>query len=183
MVVIGLTSFNGGGKDVISEYLKQKGFVSFSLSDMLREECRKANVPVTRENLINKGNELRSKHGFGVLGKLAREKVKKGEKVVITSFRHPDEVLELKKNPDFVLVKVLANQKIRFERIKARNREDDPQTFEEFLKLEQKEFDSSEPHKQKIAQCVEMAELFVINEGNLEELHEKVEELLNSLNE
>lgn len=183
MVVIGLTGFNGGGKDIISEYLKQKGFTSFSLSDMLREECRKKNIPVTRENLINMGNELRSKYGNGVLGKLALEKLKKGENAVITSLRHPEEVLELKKNPEFVLVKVLASQRVRFERIKERNREDDPKTFEDFLKFEEREFNSSEPHKQKIAQCVESAQFSLINENGLEELHKNVDELLNKLNE
>ncbi len=178
MVVIGLTGFNGGGKDVISEYLKQKGFTSFSLSDMLREECKKKNIPVTRENLINMGNELRSKHGYGVLGKFAREKLRTGENAIITSFRHPDEVKELKKNPAFILVKVLASQKVRFERIKERNREDDPKTFEEFLKFEQREFNSSEPHKQKIVQCVELAELSLLNEGDLADLYKNIDNLL-----
>ncbi len=148
---------------------------------MLREECRKENIPITRENLINKGNELRAKHGFGVLGKLAREKLKNGENAVITSFRHPDEVNELKKNPHFVLVKVMANQRVRFERIKERNREDDPKTFEDFLKFEQREFNSLEPHKQKIFRCVEMAELSLLNEGDLADLYKNIEELLNKL--
>ncbi|PIN80258.1 hypothetical protein COV11_04385 [Candidatus Woesearchaeota archaeon CG10_big_fil_rev_8_21_14_0_10_30_7] len=182
MVLIGLTSFNGGGKDVISEYLKKnKGFASISLSDMLREECKKRGLALTRDNLIDMGNELRDKHGLGVLGKLALEKVKLGDNIVITSFRHPNEVFELKKHSEFVLVKVLADQKIRFERIKARNREEDPKTFEEFQKLDLKEVNTSDPHKQKIDQCVALADFSIINEGSFEDLHEKIEELLKNV--
>lgn len=181
MVVIGLTGFNGSGKDVISEYFEKKGFKAYSLSDLLRDECKRKKLELTRENLIKIGNELRANHGFGVLGELILKKIKPNENVVITSFRHPAEVLALKKNSNFVLVKVLANQKIRFERIKARNREDDPKTFEEFQKLDKKETNTSDPYKQKIDQCMKLADYSIVNEGSFEELYKKVENLLEKL--
>ena len=71
MVIIGVTGTLCSGKGVIVEFFKKKGFVSISLSDILREEANINNIELTRENLQKLGNLIREKHGSGVLAVLA----------------------------------------------------------------------------------------------------------------
>ncbi|MCJ7582348.1 MAG: AAA family ATPase, partial [Candidatus Aminicenantes bacterium] len=58
--IIGLTGTNGSGKGAAAEYFISKGYAFFSLSDVIREELKKDGCEPTRDNLIRKGNELRS---------------------------------------------------------------------------------------------------------------------------
>ena len=62
-MIIGLSGKNASGKGVVAEFLKSKGFYFFSLSDVIREEIRERGEEITRQRLIEVGNELRSKHG------------------------------------------------------------------------------------------------------------------------
>ena len=66
-MIIGLTGKNASGKGEVANYLKTKGFVYYSLSDVLREEATKRGLEHTRDNLINLGNELRKKYGANYL--------------------------------------------------------------------------------------------------------------------
>ena len=50
--IIGLSGTNGSGKDTVGEMLAaQHGYLFVSVSDLLREEARRRNLPVTREVL------------------------------------------------------------------------------------------------------------------------------------
>ena len=66
-MIIGLTGKNGSGKTEVSEYLKSRGFEYHSLSDEIRDEIRRRGLEITREVLIEVGNDLREKFGPGVL--------------------------------------------------------------------------------------------------------------------
>ncbi|MBI2564372.1 AAA family ATPase [Candidatus Woesearchaeota archaeon] len=177
-MLIGLTSFIGAGKGVAAEYFEKKGFKRIPLSDFLREECIKRGLSVTRNMLIEIGNELRLNEGPGVLAKLALKSLKNNENAVIESIRSPEEINELRKRKDFILVSLISSQQIRFERVKCRGRENDPQTFEEFKKLDEREANRKEAHGQKIAQCIELADVMIVNEGLFEELYKKLDQLV-----
>jgi len=62
-MIIGLTGKNGSGKTAVSEYLQSRGFEYYSLSDEIRREIRGRGLEITREILIDVGNELREKFG------------------------------------------------------------------------------------------------------------------------
>ena len=119
-MIIGITGWFASGKDVVSDYLKQKGFIVFSLSDFLREELSNRGVELSRDNLRNVGNELRQKFGPNYLAKVALKKIQKStnQNFAISSIRQPAEVAELKKMPDFSLWEISAPAKIRFNRLK-----------------------------------------------------------------
>ena len=97
MKVIGLTGLNAAGKGEVGNYLISKGYIYYSLSDAIRDELRKENVELTRENLINKGNELRTNFGPGILGKKTAEKITDNKNYVIDSIRNPKEVDDSKR--------------------------------------------------------------------------------------
>ncbi|MFA7400250.1 MAG: CHC2 zinc finger domain-containing protein, partial [Sideroxydans sp.] len=121
------------------EYLKKRGFYYLSLSDFIREELAEQNEEITRESMIAKGNDLRARFGQGILAQRAVQKMEKDRNYIVDSIRNPGEVKELKKLKNFVLVHVHAPPEIRFERMKARKRESDPQTFEAFKIIEEAE--------------------------------------------
>ena len=182
---IGVTGTFCAGKDTFAGYLtSKKGFVHISLSDILREHAASQGVPITRESLQKAGTELREKEGSHVLAAKAIKKFAGEEKVVITSIRNPLEVKELSQAGHFVLVSVDAPPGVRFERMASRGRkENEPDTYEKFLEAEQKELVSSNAASQQIQDCIDMAHFSVLNNGTVEELYSKIEQLFPKLEE
>ena len=91
-MVIGLTGKNGSGKTEIAKYLLSRGFEYHSLSDEIREEAGKRGGPVTREVLIEVGNDLRGRFGPGVLAERILLRLDHERNHVVDSIRNPAEV-------------------------------------------------------------------------------------------
>ena len=182
-MIIGLTGENCAGKSTVAEYLMKKGFYYFSLSDVIREELKSEGKGVTRENLIDKGNALREKFGPGILGKKAAQKVQKDKNYCIDSIRNPAEVEELKNLGRFFLFYVTAPEDVRFGRVKARRREEDPQTFDAFMEIEKLEMENAEKTKQNLKATFAMAQKTVVNDGSLTDLYEKIDLALAELSD
>jgi len=182
-MIIGLTGENCSGKSTVAEYLMKKSFYYYSLSDVIREELKAEGKAVTRENLIKKGNELREKGGSGVLGRKIAEKIQKDKNYVVDSIRNPVEVEELKKDGGFFLFHITAPAKTRFGRIKARRREEDPQTFAAFQEIEKLEMENEDKTKQNLKETFELADKKLVNDGSFGELNDKVDMLLSELSD
>src|SRR5215468_935904 len=105
-MLIGLTGRNASGKGEVAAYLVKKSFYYYSLSDVIREEIRRRGQPLTRENMIETGNELRYHFGPGILAKRILEKIEADKHYVIDSIRNPSEVETLRTAKDFKLLKV-----------------------------------------------------------------------------
>lgn len=175
-MIIGLTGLSGSGKDMAASYLKEKGFVYYSLSDILREECQRIGQETNRDNLIAMGNKLRQDFGPSILAKRTLEKIKaRGEgKAVIVSIRNPAEVIELKKEPSFKLISVTAPVELRYQRISGRGRPEDRVSLEKFKEQEEREMAGSET-EQQLRKVMAMADRVIDNKGTIEELGQQVE--------
>src|SRR3990167_4300701 len=180
-MIVGLTGKNGSGKGEVAKLLTLSGFIYYSLSDVLRDELKKQGQEVTRENLIETGNQLRHQAGPSVLADKVLAKLDPEKNYVIDSIRNPAEVKALKRRDDFFLLNISAPQKVRFERVKARGRENDPRTFDEFVKIEKIEDKSADPNKQQMNQTIALADFEAANDSTLEALYEKVRGLLRDL--
>ncbi len=176
-MIIGITGSYGTGKDAVAEILQQMNFYHVSLSDLIREEAKKRKVELVRDKLIDLGNELRTQYGAEVLAKRALEKVKDGENYVFTSVRNPAEVELLQKREDFLLVKVVAPEKVCLKRLVTRNRENDPKTLEELRKISARE-NTSNPASQQLFKVASMAKITLNNDADLETLKKKVQKLV-----
>ena len=178
-MIIGLTGTNGSGKDTVAEYLeKNKDYRHYSLSDELRRELEKRGVAAVRENLIRIGTELRGSEGSSVLAKRVMENFVPGENYVVTSIRHPDEIVELKKLGGFFMVSVDAPAGTRFERLRRRARKGDPRSLEELLEMEKTESQTSGPGQQ-LGECRKLADYTLLNDtGSLNSLHERIDAML-----
>lgn len=172
-----MTGRNAAGKGAAAKFLESKGFYYYSLSDVIREEVRKAGLELTREQLIETGRELRDTKGLDVLAREILNRIEVDKNYVVDSFRHPAEVETFRGQPGFRLIAVEADPEIRFKRIKQRGRENDPVTFEEFRSVEEQEIASQEDKGQQLRACEQLADFRVTNDGSLEELQGQVAEL------
>lgn len=182
-IVIGFVGQICSGKGEAAKYLVEKhGFVSFSLSDQIRQEIKKRGLDITRERLAETGGELREKFGSSILASRAWEIIKEQhtEKAIIDGVRSLGEIEYLQKLPNFHLVAIEADQKIRFERIKQRalDGRSDPITWESFLEAEKND---SENFGMNVEKCMERAEFHIINEGTPEEFQQKLNDILTKL--
>ena len=172
-MIIGLTGRNAAGKGVVAEYLQRRGFLYLSLSDILRETLAQRKQEISREALIQTGNELRRAHGSGYLAQEMLRRMRDEKNYVVDSIRNPAEVEVLRTAPGFVLMHVSARPEMRLERMKQRGRESDPQTLPDFLALEEREL-SSDPAAQQLHQVESMADVIVENNGTIEEVQQAV---------
>ena len=184
-MIIGLTGKNAAGKGEIAKHLQSRGFISFSLSDALRDEATRQGKDHSRDVLIRLGTEMRKKFGYGILAKRINEKISKSKNknknnFVVDSIRNPGEIEELRKNKDFILVAVHADAKIRFQRLLKRGRVGDAQTFEEFLEHEKKE-NNDKGSGQQLDKCIEMADKVINSNGTVEEANNDIDLYLDSL--
>lgn len=175
MRIIGLTGLNASGKGTSADFLKEKGYVYFSLSDIVREEASALGLDHSRENLICTGNKLRDEGGPSILAKRIVKKINTLalDKAVIDSIRNVKEIEELKKLPGFFLIGVDAPVETRFERSKNRGRIGFEKTLKDFIEIEQKE-NSSDPNKQQLFECLKNADVIILNDGTVTELHKKI---------
>jgi dephospho-CoA kinase len=98
---------------------------------------------------------------------------------VIESLRTTGEVEALKSKGKFYLFAVDADSKIRYDRIVLRKSETDDISYDTFVENEQRELSSSDPNKQNLSACIKMADYIFYNNGSLEELYKKLQEVLN----
>ena len=118
MIIIGITGTLGAGKGTIVEYLvSEKGFAHYSVRSFLLEKIREQGLPENRDSMFNLANELRAIHGPSyVTDQLYNQALVAGENCVIESIRTPGEADSLRRNGNFFLLAVDAEQELRYQR-------------------------------------------------------------------
>lgn len=172
--LIGLTGTNGAGKGEAAAYFVSKGYAFFSLSDIVREELGRRGEALTRDNLIRTGNELRERFGPDVLARRTMDKVR--GPAVIDSIRNTREVAYLRRREGFVLLALDAPVEVRFQRAAARGRDESASSLEEFRRKEAEERAGGET-SQQLEACMAEADRLIVNDGTIEDLHRKLEEV------
>ncbi|MBI2124726.1 AAA family ATPase [Candidatus Pacearchaeota archaeon] len=192
-MIIGLTGTKASGKGVVADILKEKGFVYYSLSDIVREEAvRRGLSNYTIAQLQDIGNELRERYGNGALAKRVLEKIEKGrdagkqekKNYAIDGIRNPGEINELKKSKEheFILIAVDAPQEKRFKRLLERARGSDPKDWQGFLEMEKRDRGIAEENSgQQVEKCIESADIKLYNDSSVEVFKNKIEKILNDL--
>lgn len=190
--IIGLAGTNGSGKDAIGQILAEKyGYLFISVTELLRAEAARRNLPVEREVLREISAEWRRELGLGVLVDKAvaeYETVKASYKgVVMASLRNPGEADRVHDMNGTVLW-VDADPQTRYDRIQ-RNKaergraEEDNKTFEQFLAEEAAEMHTPEggdAANLNSAGVKDRADVFIDNNGvDLTSLHQAVATQLN----
>ncbi|MCK9219754.1 MAG: AAA family ATPase [Bacteroidales bacterium] len=179
MIIIGITGTIGAGKGTAVEYLvEKKGFVHHSVRAYLLEEILRRNWPQNRDSMFNLANELRTLHGSSyVTDQLYFRALESNQNCVIESIRTPGEIASLKEKANFFLFAIDADPKIRYSRILARQSETDQISFKTFQENEAREMVSTDPNKQNLQVCKQLADFVITNNATKEDLFRKVEKI------
>lgn len=177
-MIIGVVGLNGSGKDTVAEYIASKlSCKVISLSDIVREETRLRGLDSSkRDNLNFVSESLRKTQGADYLIKRALKDFVSDENLVLSSFRHPSEIIFLKSKKG-VVVRVDADVRTRYERTVSRKR-DVGDSFEDFIKKENRELFNVDKDRMQIAECLKMADFIIDNNGSLDFLFSQIDSLL-----
>ncbi len=180
MIIVGITGTLGAGKGTIVEYLiREKGFRHYSVRQFLIEKIKEKGLTVNRDSMTEVANNLRANHSPSfIIEQLYKEAVANGTNAIIESIRTPGEIEFLKKQGKFFLIAVDADPRIRYDRITLRASETDNITFDIFLANEKREYITSDPNKQNLSRCIQLADIVLQNNGSLNELNVQLEKQL-----
>jgi len=173
MKLLGISGTNGAGKDSVADALvKNHKYMFVSVSDLLRVEAKKRGLSTERVNLRAISTQWRSEHNLGVIIDKAVELYEeaggdaKFEGLVVSSLRNPGEA-ERVHELDGHVIWVDADQKVRYERIFSRARDDDNKTFEQFAAEELAEMKhNSDVAALSMLDVKALSDLTIMNEGN-----------------
>lgn len=183
--IIGVTGTLASGKDTVADHIsKNYNIKSYSTSDEVRYEATKRGVDHTRASLVEVANSIRAEFGLGELAKRALERVTADDQIsLITGIRNTGEVKYLKENSNFLLISIDGPIEVRYERAKQRGRIGDGTTFEDFRVSEERELSNKEvgEHGIELLPCMRMADFFIINDGSLDELKTRVDEVVKAI--
>ncbi len=175
-MIIAIAGLIGSGKDEVVRYISRKyGYCVIDYADILRGICRKEGLEVSRDNL----QDLRVKYGNTFLAEAVIKKIKESGKkdIILTPLRRSEDFTIPKKEfPGIKMILVEAPERVRFERLKARKRENDPQDFEEFQRQERREFSIYDFDK-----TFSYAKYRIVNNGSLEELHSSIDMIMEEM--
>jgi len=178
-MIIGVAGPNGAGKGEVVAYLAERSFYAVSLSDMIRRVLREREQDETRERMIETGTELRSQGGPGALATALVRTLRPDHNYAVDSIRHPAEVEVLRSTErPFLLLWIDAEEKLRLERLRARGRGGDPASLKELRRLEARERGSDDPAAQQLDAVRARVEEMIANDGSLEELKQRVQQVL-----
>jgi dephospho-CoA kinase len=181
-MIIGITGTLGAGKGTVVEYLRQQGFSHYSSSDTLRHVLAERGKPIDREHMSMLANELSNQQDGGVLQDSHRlAQANKHENCILEALHRVSEGEYIKKIGGTILG-VDADIKVRYDRVSARgDSAKDNVSFEQFVIDSDREDEGKTGSGPNIRAVINMADHTIHNDGTIEELHQKVEQWLQTL--
>ncbi|KXA90648.1 hypothetical protein AKJ62_00330 [candidate division MSBL1 archaeon SCGC-AAA259D14] len=181
--VIGIVGLQASGKTLVASHLIDLGASRVRMGDVVWREVKNRKLEINEENVANVAKELREREGMGAIAErcipIIKKKGKKSETVVVDGLRGGAEV-EVFRNEfgeSFFLISVEAPDKLRYDRIKRRGREDDIEDFESFKEKDERELDWG------MEEAMESADFTIINNGSVRDLKIKVSKIFGEITE
>ena len=175
-MIIGIVGTLGAGKGTVVEYLKQKGFAHYSISEFLDSVLKEKSVPSTRANLSALADEFSQEYEGGVLEVVNLRTQKEGVDNYILESIHREKEAEYLRSIDGLILGVDADTKVRFKRASKRQEgEKDNVTYEQFLCDLEREEEGRGSGTPNIRAVLNNADVVLNNDGTLEELHQQID--------
>jgi dephospho-CoA kinase len=176
--VIAISGMPGAGKGVAAEAAKGLGLKVLVLGDVVREETERRGLDPTPKNIGAVMLQLRKEEGPAVIAKRLLPKVESTQSstVIVEGIRSLHELAELSSEFEIATVAIHASPKSRFDRLLARNRSDDPKTWEVFQERDKRELEVGLGH------VIALADTILCNEGTIPELQTKFKQAVAKLN-
>lgn len=171
--IVGIAGPSGAGKDMLGDILVElKNYKFVSVSDILREELTKQNIPHEREHMRALSTKWAREHGPSVLSMKTIELYVEEEKaegysgLAIGSVRRPAEAVAIQAEGGVVLW-IDADQRRRYERIQLgnRGRSEDAVSFDAWKAAEDIEMTpiDGDPHALNMAGVRDIADFYIDN--------------------
>jgi dephospho-CoA kinase len=178
--IIGVVGMQASGKGSVARYLAETHNASIHrFSSLLREIAERLYILQTHDNLQNLSATLRLNFGEDVLARVISKDVQAdpADIVVIDGVRRFADILFLRELPNFTLIKVEAEQDLRYKRLvdRAENVGDDKKSYNDFIEDERKEAD------REIPQIMAQTDNAIDNNGGFDSMHQQIEKMLEKL--
>ncbi|MHA1699341.1 MAG: AAA family ATPase [Promethearchaeota archaeon] len=165
---IGIVGMPGSGKSTAADFLKdERNAVIICMGNIVREQVQNEGLPVNAENLGRMAEELRKKHGPGIIAELTAKKVEsipdKNALIIIDGIRSMDEVNSFRKRWPLHILAIYSPPRVRHERLKKRKRDDDIIDDSYFQLRDSRELGFG------IGDVIALADAAVINDENTSE--------------
>ncbi|MBM3247238.1 hypothetical protein FJZ17_01705 [Candidatus Pacearchaeota archaeon] len=181
-MIIGVCGSVAAGKETLTSFFREKGFIYFETRQIIVEELKKLGLELSRKNMQDWADERRAKFGVGAIMKIMLEKASEdlSKNYMFDSLRNDGEALFLREElgEDFILIGVDAPLEIRFKRAVERAKPSDPVIWEDFVKMNERDLnDKSNPFGQQTQKLLDMADFVIINDKDLESAKKQVEDI------
>lgn len=176
MVILILTGMPGSGKDIFVQEAAKADFKHIRMGDMVRFFAKKANIAPTDSSIGKFATDQRAKYGADIWARRTLEKMPPGN-VLIDGSRSLTEIDHFKSvlGNDLKVIAVDAPAEMRFQRLGARGREDDPSVYEEFQARDERELSWG------LGEAIENANITITNDATLEEFRNKCQSLIKDI--
>lgn len=171
--LVGLVGPIASGKQVLADFLKERGFAYVSLSDEVRKETKKRGLPIIRENLQDVGNALRRELGNDILARRALATIdQETNLLVVDSIRNYAEMEHLRKHLPIKIIGVDAPAELRLERYLARaiERHEDGITADDFWRADKRDRGENMASGQQVDICLLGSDLVIDNQFKNKEI-------------
>lgn len=177
LLVFGVAGMPGAGKTEVCKILSKKfNAPIYIMGDIIRRIAKERNIEPSRNNLEKIMIKIREEEGEDIIAKKIFEEIKlsniKNGVIIIDGIRSIHELDFFKKNfENFILLAVIASKENRFLRLFKRRREDDPSSFEEFIKRDRIESLIG------LGAVLAEADFYILNDGTLKELNKQIQKI------
>ncbi|MHA2424168.1 MAG: AAA family ATPase [Candidatus Thorarchaeota archaeon] len=178
MKLVIVTGMPGAGKSGVAQAFLDVGVPVIVMGDVIREETRKRGLEPNPENTKKVMLELREKGGPGAVASFCIDELKEleSELIVIEGCRSIAEVDVFDDYADSVLIVcVHASPKDRFTRLRERNREDAPPTWDVFRERDIREISVG------LGGVIALSDIMLVNEATLAEFQDSSKKLVKRL--
>lgn len=175
--IFGFVGLLASGKGTAVQYLAERYQAStFRYSTILRDLLGRVYLEQSRDNLIKISECIRATFGEDILAKAIAGDAKRAvaNLVVVDGIRRLADIEHLLRLPNFVLIEIFADAKVRYARLVERgeNVDDTAKTYEQFLK------DHERSTEMSILEVIPQAVERVDNNGTLQDLYRQLDNLI-----
>ncbi len=173
-MIICITGMPGSGKTMAADRLKKRGFGIMEMGNIVRDMMNEKHIPINNTSLREFALKIRKQHGrIAVAREVVKNIRKRHGDVGIVGVRSVYEIKYFRENlDDIVVIAVEAPKPMRFMRLKARGRADDPKNQGDFEYREKKE------KRYGVEGAIKQADYVVPNNGTLKKLATEIDAVL-----
>ncbi len=172
--IIAIAAMPGAGKSIASDVARELGYHVHSMGDIIRDEAKRLGIEPTPANLGVITLELRRKEGSAVVARRLIEHITadSASTAVVEGVRSVEEVEEFRKRFKVTVLAIECSPKVRYSRLEARGRSDDPKSIDDFSERDERELSFG------IAKLIESADRRIVNEADVETFRRQAHEAL-----